>query len=112
MRLQAVDEEQREKTQKAPEFDAEEDTSFESNFQFLKVLAYTSAFAYACFMGNRLMFQRINQRKARIEGRLDEFLQEEEERKNQGLIRQVFGRIGGGEAADETMGAPNACAIM
>ena len=54
--MQAVDEEQREKTQKAPEFDAEEDTSFESNFQFLKVLVYTSAFAYTCFMGNKLMF--------------------------------------------------------
>ena len=32
MRMQAVEEEHREKTQKAPEFDTEEDTSFQSNF--------------------------------------------------------------------------------
>ena len=72
--MQAVEEEHREKTQKAPEFDTEEDTSFQSNFQFLKVLAFTSAFAYICFLGNKLMFRKINQRKARIDGRLDDYL--------------------------------------
>ena len=59
-------------------------------------------------MGNKFMFQKINKRKARIDGRLDEYLEEEEDRKNKGLIRQVFGKIGGGEAANETEGIINA----
>ena len=101
MRMQAVEEEHREKTQKAPEFDAEEDTSFQGKFMFLKICAYSSIFVYICFLGNKMMFKKIDQRKARIEGRLDEFLQEEEDRKNKGLVRQVFGKIGGGEAIVE-----------
>ena len=54
------------------------------------------------------MFRKINQRKARIDGRLDEYLQEEEERKEKGLIRRVFGKIGGGEAAEEVEGITKA----
>ena len=62
MRQQAVDQEHREKTQKAPEFDAEEDTSFQGRFVFLKVFAYTSVFAYICFQGNRWMHSKLARR--------------------------------------------------
>ena len=102
--MQAVEEEHREKTQKAPEFDAEEDTSFQSNFQILKMLGYTSAFVWLCFAGNTWMSRKISQRQARIDGRLDEYLQEEEERKDSGFVRRMFGKIGGGKAGEDLEG--------
>ena len=64
---------------------------------YLKVLAFTSIFVFLCYKLNVNMLYKLEKRNARLEGKLDEFLQAEEDIKNRGFIRRNFGRFGGGE---------------
>ena len=67
------------------------------------MIAYTSAFAFFCFYGNQWLLSKLATRQARIEGRLDEHLAEQEAYREKGLGRRVFGKIGGG-GEDQTDG--------
>ena len=64
---------------------------------YLKVFIFTSVFVFMCYQLNSSMLYRLQKRHARNSGMLDEFLQAEEDAKNQGFIRRYFGKIGGGE---------------
>ena len=85
------------KTQEDPEFDHEEETSFQDNYMYVKFFIFTCIFVYTCYRINGMMLRRLQKRHARVNGYLDEFLQAEEAEKEKGFIRRTFGKIGGGE---------------
>jgi len=68
--------------------------SFESNYQFLKVLSYTCIFVYAMYKGNQYMQRRLQRRQARLDGRLDEFLAAEDKERKKGLKYKILGDLG------------------
>ena len=86
------------KTQEAPNLDDhEEETSFQGKFMYIKVFLFTSIFVYGCYWLNVAMLHKLKKRYARREGKLDEFLQQEELEKSKSFTRRWFGKVGGGE---------------
>ena len=82
------------RTQSAPEFNPEDDTSFETDYTILKVSIYTTIFVYAMYRGNQYMQRRLQRRQARIDGRLDEFLAAEDKERKKKLRYKVIGDFG------------------
>ena len=75
LRKQKIDEEMTKKTQEGLDFDHEEETSFQGRYMYVKVFIFTTIFVGCCYKLNSAMLYKLQKRHARVEGRLDEFLQ-------------------------------------
>ena len=64
---------------------------------YIKVFLFTTVFIFGCYQLNVMMLHKLKKRYARREGRLDEFLQQEELEKQKSFTRRWFGKVGGGE---------------
>lgn len=57
--MQKIEEEHTRKVQSAPDFNPENDVSYEDNYMMLKVIFYTTVFVYGCYKINQNMQRRI-----------------------------------------------------
>ena len=71
--------------------DAKEDVSFQDNYMYLKITAISIVFGFIAYQSHLIMTDRLNQMKARKEGRLDEYLEERYNVKKNSLRAKVFG---------------------
>ena len=87
-----IDEQQREKMQKAPETDVQEDVSYMDKHASLKMGFYFFFFLYCCYKGHYFMTEKLNERLALKEGRALEYEQEKFERYKKTWAGKLFGR--------------------
>jgi hypothetical protein len=52
IRQQKIEEEHAKRVQSAPDFNPENDTSYEDNYMMMKVIFYTTFFVYGCYKIN------------------------------------------------------------
>ena len=86
-----IDQQQREKIQQAPEMDAKDDVSFQDNYMYLKVVAWSTLFGVLAYQGHLVMKDRLQQRIARKEGRLEEYLEQKHKKQVNSLRGKIFG---------------------
>lgn len=71
--------------------DAKDDVSFQDNYMYLKVVAWSTLFGILAYQGHLVMKDRLQQRIARKEGRLDEYLELKHKKQVNSLRGKIFG---------------------